>query len=146
MRHLIRERFGRSRTRAWDLFFFLFLLLSSCAHAPLQVALPDSSVPYDRAWKVALDTSLNYYDRIAVADKEAGFFQTVWTIEKSGMILGNPVKRSRLIGNVVSKAPFRLYLTLEEEAFSLELGRWVKETNEPLLTQIGQDIASKLQF
>lgn len=123
-----------------------FLLLSGCAQAPLRVALPDSPVPYDRAWKVALDTSLNYYDRIAVADKEAGFFQTAWNVEKSGLIIGNPVKRSRLIGNVVSKAPFRLYLTLEEEAFSMELGRWVKETNQELLTQIGRDIASKLQF
>jgi hypothetical protein len=111
-----------------------------------RVALPQSSVPYDRAWQVALNTSLNYYDRIAIEDKEGGFFQTGWMIEKSGLIIGTPVRRNRLIGHVASKSPFRLHLTLEVEAFSMELGRWVKETNGPLLTQIAQDMSSKLQF
>lgn len=111
-----------------------------------RVALPQSTVPYDRAWQVALNTSLNYYDRIAVEDKEGGFFQTAWNIEKSGLNIGIPVRRNRLIGHVASKSPFRLHLTLEVEAFSMELGRWVKETNDPLLTQISQDMSSKLQF
>jgi hypothetical protein len=123
----------------------LLFVLAGCAHAPSRIALPDSPVPYDRAWQVALDTSLNYYDRIAIEDKEGGFFQTVWNIEKSGLIIGAPVKRNRLIGKVASKSPFRLHLTLEVEAFSMELGRWVTATNEPLLTQIGQDMSSKLQ-
>lgn len=124
----------------------LFFLFFGCAHPPTRVALPDSPVPYDRAWQVALETSLLYYDRIALEDKETGFFQTVWNIEKSGLIIGSPVKRNRLIGHVANKSPFRLYLTLEEEAFSLELGRWVKgPANEPFLTQIGQDMSSKLQ-
>lgn len=143
---MICERIMRTIDRKW-FSLLLLLLLSGCAHAPSQVSLPDSTVPYDRAWQVALSTSLNYYDRIAVEDKEGGFFQTVWNIEKSGLIIGAPVKRSRLIGHVANKAPFRLYLTLEEQAFSLELGRWVSQpTNQEFLTQIGRDIASKLQF
>lgn len=133
------------RGRFFLLLFALFLL-AGCAHAPARGALPPSDVPYDRAWQVALETSLLYYDRIAIEDKENGFFQTVWNIEKSGLNIGAPVKRSRLIGHVASKSPFRLYLTLEEEAFSLELGRWVTEPpNQPMLTQIGLDMASKLQ-
>lgn len=132
--------------RKW-LFLLLLFVFAGCAHVPAQVSLPDSTVPYDRAWQVALNASLNYYDRIAIEDKEGGFFQTVWNIEKSGLIIGSPVKRSRLIGHVAKKSPFRLYLTLEEQAFSLELGRWVSEpTNQEFLTQIGRDIASKLQF
>ncbi|NKE72960.1 hypothetical protein [Candidatus Manganitrophus noduliformans] len=124
----------------------LFFLVVGCAPMAARVALPQSTVPYDRAWQVALNTSLNYYDRIAVEDKEGGFFQTAWNIEKSGLNIGIPVRRNRLIGHVASKSPFRLHLILEVEAFSMELGRWVKETNDPLLTQISQDMSSKLQF
>lgn len=129
----------------WFSLLFLFLFFG-CAPMATRVALPQSTVPYDRAWQVALNTSLNYYDRIAVEDKEGGFFQTAWNIEKSGLNIGIPVRRNRLIGHVAGKSPFRLHLTLEVEAFSMELGRWVKEKNDPLLTQISQDMSSKLQF
>lgn len=129
----------------WFSLLFLFLFFG-CAPMAARVALPQSTVPYDRAWQVALNTSLNYYERIAVEDKEGGFFQTAWNIEKSGLNIGIPVRRNRLIGHVASKSPFRLHLTLEVEAFSMELGRWVKETNDPLLAQISQDMSSKLQF
>lgn len=127
-------------------FSLLLFLFFGCAPMAARVALPQSTVPYDRAWQVALNTSLNYYERIAVEDKEGGFFQTAWNIEKSGLNIGIPVRRNRLIGHVASKSPFRLHLTLEVEAFSMELGRWVKETNDPLLAQISQDMSSKLQF
>lgn len=129
----------------WFSLLLLFLFLG-CAPMAARVTLPQSTVPYDRAWQVALNTSLNYYERIAVEDKEGGFFQTAWNIEKSGLNIGIPVRRNRLIGHVASKSPFRLHLTLEVEAFSMELGRWVKETNDPLLAQISQDMSSKLQF
>lgn len=129
----------------WFSLLFLFVFFG-CAPMAARVALPQSTVPYDRAWQVALNTSLNYYDRIAVEDKEGGFFQTAWNIEKSGLNIGIPVRRNRLIGHVAGKSPFRLHLTLEVEAFSMELGRWVKEKNDPLLTQISQDMSSKLQF
>lgn len=129
----------------WFSLLLLFLFFG-CAPMAARVALPQSTVPYDRAWQVALNTSLNYYERIAVEDKEGGFFQTAWNIEKSGLNIGIPVRRNRLIGHVASKSPFRLHLTLEVEAFSMELGRWVKETNDPLLAQISQDMSSKLQF
>lgn len=129
----------------WFSLLFLFFFFG-CAPMATRVALPQSTVPYDRAWQVALNTSLNYYDRIAVEDKEGGFFQTAWNIEKSGLNIGIPVRRNRLIGHVAGKSPFRLHLTLEVEAFSMELGRWVKEKNDPLLTQISQDMSSKLQF
>lgn len=129
----------------WFSLLFLFLFFG-CAPMATRVVLPQSTVPYDRAWQVALNTSLNYYDRIAVEDKEGGFFQTAWNIEKSGLNIGIPVRRNRLIGHVAGKSPFRLHLTLEVEAFLMELGRWVKEKNDPLLTQISQDMSSKLQF
>lgn len=129
----------------WFSLLLLFLFFG-CAPMAARVALPQSTVPYDRAWQVALNTSLNYYERIAVEDKEGGFFQTAWNIEKSGLNIGIPVRRNRLIGHVASKSPFRLHLTLEVEAFSMELGRWVKEANDPLLAQISQDMSSKLQF
>ncbi len=130
----------------WFSLLLLLFLFFGCAPMAARVALPQSTVPYDRAWQVALNTSLNYYERIAVEDKEGGFFQTAWNIEKSGLNIGIPVRRNRLIGHVASKSPFRLHLTLEVEAFSMELGRWVKETNDPLLAQISQDMSSKLQF
>lgn len=136
-----------SRFQKWFLPLF-FLTLFGCAQAgPLRSSLPDSKVPYDRAWRVALDTSLLYYDRIAVEDKETGFFQTTWTTHKDGLIIGTPVRRSRLVGQVTNKSPFHLDLTLEQQAFSLELGRWVPEPpDEQRFTQVVQDIRSKLQF
>lgn len=125
---------------------FLILLFGCAQRQPLLLAIPDSSVPYDRAWQVALETSLSHYDQIMIEDKQAGFFQTAWNIHKVGLIIGTPVRRSRLIGRVVNKSPFRLHVALEEEAFSLELGRWVAEPTDPdRLTLIAQDFASKLQ-
>ena len=42
-------------------------------------------------------------------------------------MIGNPVKRSRLIGRVANRSPFRLDLDMEQQAFSMELGRWVSD-------------------
>jgi hypothetical protein len=127
--------------------WIIFLSLIGCAQAgPLRSSFPDTPVPFDRAWRVALDTSLNYYDRIAIEDQESGFFQTAWTTHKVGIIIGTPVRRSRLVGQVTNKSPFRLNLTLEQQAFSMELGRWVSESpDEKYFSQIVQDIGSKLQ-
>lgn len=129
----------------WALPLIVFGFLG-CQAGPLWVSLPESPVPYDRAWQVALETTLLYYDRIAFQDKEAGFFQTAWNESKDGLFLGAPVKRTRLIGQVSNRAPFRLHLSLEEEAFSLELGRWVFiSPNKDFLARISQDMRSKLQ-
>lgn len=135
-----------SRLPKWFL-WILFLNLIGCAQAgPLRSSLPDTPVPFDRAWRVALDTSLNYYDRIVIEDQEAGLFQTAWTTHKVGLIIGIPVRRSRLVGQVTSKAPFRMTLTLEQQAFSMELGRWVPESpDEKYFSQVVQDMSSKLQ-
>lgn len=136
-----------SRFQKWFLPIVFFTLVGCAQTGPLRSSLPNSGVPYDRAWRVALDTSLLYYDRIAVEDKETGFFQTTWTTHKVGLIIGTPVRRSRLIGQVTNKAPFHLDLTLEQQAFSLELGRWVSESpDEQFFSQVVQDIRSKLQF
>ena len=128
-------------------YWVLFFSLIGCAEAgPRRTTLPDTPVPFDRAWRVALDTSLNYYDQIVIEDPEAGFFQTAWTTHKVGLIIGSPVRRSRLAGQITSKAPFRINLTLEQQAFSMELGRWVPESpDEKYFSQVVQDINSKLQ-
>lgn len=140
---MMKRVFSRQRS-----LLLVLLVFAGCAQAgPLRSTLPETQIPYDRAWKVALDASLNYYDRIAVEDKEGGFFQTTWNIHKVGLVIGSPVRRSRLIGRVASKAPFRLDLALEQEAFSLELGRWVSETpDERFFSQIAQDMRARLQF
>jgi hypothetical protein len=137
---------GLRRIQKWSL-WIVFLSLAACAHSePLRSSLPDAPVPFDRAWRAALDTSLNYYDQIAVNDPESGFFQTTWTTHKVGLIIGSPVRRSRLVGQVTNKDPFRLTLTLEQEAFSLELGRWVTESPDATyFSQVVQDFSSKLQ-
>ncbi len=128
------------------LLWILFLSFIGCAQTgPLRSPLPETPVPFDRAWRVALDTSLNYYDRIVIEDPEAGLFQTTWTTHKVGLIIGIPVRRSRLVGQVTSKAPFRMILTLEQQAFSMELGRWVSEPpDEKYFSQVIQDMTSKL--
>lgn len=101
---------------------------SGCVQSgALRLSLPDSRVPYDQAWQFTLEASLLFHDRIVIEDKSAGFFQTSWDIHQVGVVIGTPVKRSRLIGRVVSQDPFRLNIDMEQEAFSLELGRWVKD-------------------
>ncbi|MFQ5579084.1 MAG: hypothetical protein ACE5FZ_00590 [Nitrospiria bacterium] len=103
-------------------------LLSACVRiGTLQTSLPGSSISYEQSWKAALRTGLIHYDQIAIADKKGGFFQTTWKIHKVGIIIGTPVRRSRLIGHISRKKPFQLDLTMEQEAFTLELGRWVSD-------------------
>ncbi len=106
----------------------VFTTLVSCAtHPGYRFSLPESRTPFDEAWQSTLGASLLSHERIVIEDKESGYFQTSWDIHKVGVIIGSPVKRSRLIGRVVNRAPFRLDLDMEQEAFSLELGRWVSD-------------------
>jgi hypothetical protein len=127
--------------------FVLFLGLLGCAttEGKLSLSIPESSFPYDRAWQAALEGARNYYPRVAIEDKETGFFQTAWNERKDGLLLGAPVKRTRLIGRVTNRAPFRLQLTLEEEAFSMEQGRWLPEPpDEKFLKEIAQNMRQRL--
>ncbi|MFQ5781199.1 MAG: hypothetical protein ACE5HN_10505 [Nitrospiria bacterium] len=94
-----------------------------------------------------MEASLVHYDRIAITDKEAGFFQTTWNIHQVGIIIGSPVRRSRLIGRVSKKSPFNLSLTMEQEAFSLELGRWLSDPpDEKRFSEITESIRGRLRF
>jgi len=111
-----------------SLFFLVLSLLSACVRTgTLKTSLPGSPISYDQSWKSALRTGLIHYEQIAIADKKGGFFQTTWKIHKVGIIIGTPVRRSRLIGHLSRKKPFQLNLTMEQEAFTLELGRWVSD-------------------
>lgn len=127
-------------------FLLIFLSLVGCAaQGRRNISLPDSALPYDRAWQAALEGARNYYPRVAIEDKESGFFQTVWNEVKIGLIYGSPVRRTRLIGHVTNRAPFRLQLSLEEEAFSMELGRWVAEPpDEKFFEEVTQNIRLRL--
>lgn len=105
----------------------LTILVACVRTGRLHSSLPGSPISYDQSWKAALETSLVHYEQIAISDKEGGFFQTTWKIHKVGIIIGTPVRRSRLIGHLSKKTPFQLDLTMEQEAFTLELGRWVSD-------------------
>lgn len=107
----------------------IFMALVSCrvAHPGYRFSLPESRTDFDVAWKSTLGATLLSHKSIVIEDKESGYFQTSWDIHKVGVLIGAPVKRSRLIGRVVNRAPFRLDLDVEQEAFSLELGRWVSD-------------------
>ena len=113
----------------------------------LRLALPESPVPYDQAWKSSLDATRLFYDRIAVLDKEAGYFQTAWNIHQVGVLIGAPVKRSRLIGRVASRTPFKIVLDIEQEAFSMELGRWVADPpDRTRLKEINDRLKARLRI
>lgn len=110
------------------LFLFALTLLSACVRTgTLKTSLSGSPISYDLSWKAALRTGLIHYEQMAIADKEGGFFQTTWKIHQVGIIIGTPVRRSRLIGRLSREKPFQLNLTMEQEAFTLELGRWVSD-------------------
>lgn len=129
------------------LFWIALFSLAACSHRGLRISLPESRLPFDQAWSSSLDTSLLYYERIAIDDKEAGYFQTTWDIHKVGIMIGSPVKRSRLIGRVTNKAPFRLDLDIEQEAFSMELGRWVSDApDKKRLGDIVEKMRARLLF
>lgn len=128
-----------------SLFIILGLIGCASTQGRLNRSVLESALPYDRAWQAALEGALNYYPRVAIEDKEKGFFQTVWNERKVGVILGGPVKRTRLIGRVTNRDPFRLQLTLEEEAFSMELGRWLPSSpDEIFFNEIAQNIRLRL--
>jgi len=108
---------------------FVFTTLVSCvAHPGYRFSLPESRTHFDEAWKSTLGAALLSHESIVIEDRKSGYFQTSWDIHKVGVIIGSSVKRSRLIGRVVNRAPFRLDLDMEQEAFSLELGRWVSDS------------------
>ncbi len=137
--------------RQWfhlGIFSILFLSQLACVQQrALRLALPESPVPYDQAWKSSLEASLLYYDHIVIEDKQIGFFQTNWQIHKVGILIGTPVRRSRLIGRVANKDPFRLNLDMEQEAFSLELGRWLSDPpDKSRLLELKDRLRARLRF
>lgn len=129
-------------------FLLAAVLVSACVQPRrTRLSLPQSPVPYDQAWKASLEASLLYYERMAIEDKKKGYFQTNWETHQVGVLIGTPVKRSRLIGRVVSQDPFRLDLDMEQEAFSLELGRWVSDfPDEKRLNEINERLRARLRF
>ncbi len=113
----------------------------------LRLSLPESRVPYDQAWQSTLEASLLYHDRIVIQDKTTGHFQTSWDIHQVGVLIGTPVKRSRLIGRVASQDPFRLDLDMEQQAFSMELGRWVADNpDKKRLLEIKERLRARLHL
>jgi len=133
----------------------LFFVLSACTvpsnflkyPSALHVSLPDARMKYEQGWESAKEASLLFYDRIAIDDKKAGFFQTTWKIHQVGLIIGTPVKRSRLFVEVANKTPFRLNLSLEQQAFSMELGRWVSDTpDHKRMEEIKERLRARLSF
>ncbi|MFQ5543701.1 MAG: hypothetical protein ACE5FY_05055 [Nitrospiria bacterium] len=133
----------------------LCFVLSACVRpsnflkypSALQVSLPDARMKYKQGWKSAKEASLLFYDRIAIDDEKAGFFQTTWKVHQVGLIIGTPVKRSRLLVEVANKAPFRLNLSLEQQAFSMELGRWVSDTpDHKRMEEIKERLRARLIF
>ncbi|MFQ5597460.1 MAG: hypothetical protein ACE5GK_05355 [Nitrospiria bacterium] len=136
-----------SRAGKWGLCTLVLTALLACSHRALRLSLPESPLPYDQAWKSAIDASLVDYKRIAIEDKQAGYFQTTWNIHKVGLIIGHPVKRSRLIGRVTNRVPFRLDIDMEQEAFSMELGRWVSDPpDRKRLADILERMRARLLF
>ncbi len=124
-----------------------FSVFGCVSRRALRLSLPESPVPYDQAWHSSLEASQLYYDQIVIEDKTAGFFQTNWQIHQVGVLIGTPVRRSRLIGRVVSQSPFRLDLDMEQEAFSLELGRWVSDLpDKKRLLEIKERFTARLRF
>lgn len=114
------------------LMFVLMALFVGCAktrqiHPGYRFSIPESRTDFEQAWRSTLGASLLSHERIVIEDKKSGYFQTSWDIHKVGVIIGSPVKRSRLIGRVRNRAPFRLDIDMEQQAFSLELGRWISD-------------------
>ncbi len=137
--------------RALKVFTFWLMLSSlyACMQpaASLHLVLPESPVPYDQAWRSSLEATLLLYDRLVIEDKDAGYFQTNWNIHQVGVLIGAPVKRSRLIGRVANRSPFRLDLDLQQEAFSMELGRWVSDVpDKSRMKEINERLRARLRF
>ncbi len=127
--------------------FLLFSLFGCVKSGTTRLSLPDSPVAYDQAWKSSLEATLLYYDRIVISDKKMGYFQTSWQTHQVGVLIGNPVKRSRLIGRIASQDPFRLDIDMEQEAFSLELGHWVADPpDKKRLSEIKDRLQARLRF
>lgn len=125
----------------------LFSLFGCVKSGTTRLSLPDSPLAYDQAWKSSLEASLLYYDRIVISDKKSGYFQTSWQTHQVGVLIGNPVKRSRLIGRVASRDPFRLDLDMQQEAFSLELGHWVADPpDKKRLNELKDRLQARLRF
>lgn len=125
-----------------------FIFLASCAsHRAAWRTLPEFSVPYDRVWTVMLEEVALFYDRLTVADKEAGRIQTDWKEEKVGLIFGTPLVRTRLLAEVRRKTtPVAVDFKVERQEFSLDLGRWVNRGRQSALEdQVAQDLTAKLQ-
>jgi hypothetical protein len=126
---------------------FVVCVLMGCAHPAPWRSIPDSPVPYERAWGMVRETVSQRYGSLAVIDPETGYIQTDWRLEKVGLIIGAPVNRTRLLVWIVSRTPVRVYLKVERQVYSLPLGRWLRDekSDDPVLLDVATEIQNKFK-
>ena len=147
MRRSLSIKVQKGAHKIWAITFLVILWIGGCAHEHPWRSLPDRSAQYDLAWEFLTDTVSTRYAHFTVLDRDGGYIQTDWQIEKVGLLIGTPVVRTRLFVWVVNRSPVRIYLKVERQAYSLPLGGWLDETteNDPILLDVASDIGSKLQ-
>jgi hypothetical protein len=106
-------------------FLILSLILSACA-TPREATwktLPESNIPYDKAWTIVVNTVSEYFTDLETIDGQSGYLRSGWKTTDTcwlGLYKGGkvPCKRARVIVRVEERTPFKVKVRVEQEEVS----------------------------
>lgn len=118
--------------------FMMLLAVTSCATPEATwKSIPDSRVPYERAWNIVVNAVTQHFE-IETVDGQSGYLKTSWKVTHTS-IFGDPMERARATVRVEERSPFRVKVKVEREQFLF--GQWQSGGNEEKLEN---DIMSEL--
>ncbi len=114
----------------------VLLFLSACATArdATWKTLPETNIPYERAWTIVVNTVSEYFTDLETIDGQSGYLRSGWkTVDTSwwGLSYGGkvPTARARIIVRVEERSPFKVKIRVERQERS-QFRDWYEAGND----------------
>jgi methionine-rich copper-binding protein CopC len=129
----------------WLTIVALSLVVSACvmAHEATWKTVPESNMPYDRAWSIVVNAITQHFE-LETSDAQSGYLRTGWKVTGKD-ILGAPIKKARVHVRVEEKNPFRVKVKVEKQEFDAFSEEWVITGNdEKMESEIMGELSGRL--
>jgi hypothetical protein len=106
----------------------MFVVLAGCGGAEARwKTVPESSMEYDAAWNVIVNTVTQHFD-LETVDAQSGYLKSGWKVEKT--FLGMDKARRRCHVRVEQRAPLKIKVKVELEKWNSWTESWQGKGND----------------
>jgi len=120
----------------------LSLIVSACvtAREATWKTVPDSNVPYERAWGIVVNTIAQHFE-LEISDGQSGYLRTQWKPTPGR----ESFETSRVHVRVEERSPFRVKVKVEKQENDVFLGKWmITGNNEQMESEIMSELSARL--